>query len=306
MKYLAIIFSVFLFSCSSSNDDVPNTDKPNNDNAPNSNNPSNGGNPILTGRYKISFQAESNIGEKHFKAIYVLNKETPIVVNYDGNITPSGYITTNNIQDIHFYLEMTSGSCYLKNIKMKIEDLQTSQILYQTQSPLLDYIISPDMLTEQAFLNNLYGYPSQHFYPKNNYKFHFIYGSGYYQGSNYYPEYSYKPEILVNKPTRGSLRIVINDSNFKDYELSIPNAWSIRDYEIGSGMNEILSEKNVFNSREKKTYELILPGHLPKIAINLKGINVTATIYLMRKNGSTQTVNVTSTNNQIMTTNFNL
>lgn len=293
MKYIAIIFSIFLFSCSSSSDDVSNTDNPNN-----------GGNPTTTDRYKVSFQAESNTGEKHFKAIYVFNNGTPIVVNYDGNVTASGFKTSNNIQDVDFNIEMTSGSCWLKNIQMKIEDLQTGQITYQTQTPDNLYILSPDMLTEKTFLNNLYGYPAQHFDPKNNYKYHF-YKTSYSYGSNY-PLYSYKPEILVNKPTRGSLRIVIDNYNMNDYQLSIPNAWAIRDYVIGSSMNEILSDTNTFNNNVNKTYELILPGHLSNINVNLKGVNVSATIYLMRKNGTTQTVNVTSTNNQNMITNLTL
>lgn len=293
MKYLAIIFSVFLFSCSSNSDDVPNTDNPNN-----------GENPPTTDRYKISFQAESNAGEKHFKATYVFNNGTPIVENYDGNVSASGYKTSNNITDIDFNLEMTSGSCWLKNIKMKIEDLQTGQITYQTQTPDNLFIISPDMLTEKTFLNNLYGYPVQNFNPQNNFKYHF-YKTSYSYGSNY-PKYSYKPEILVNKSTRGSLRIVIDNYNMNSYQLSIPNAWAIRDYVIGSAMNEILSDTNIFNNNVNKTYELILPGHLSNINVNLKGVNVSATIYLMRKNGTTQTVNVTSTNNQNIVTNLTL
>jgi hypothetical protein len=289
MKNLAIIFLIFLFSCSSSSDDDPN----------------NGENPTTTDRYKISFQAESNAGNKHFKVTYVFNNATPIVVNYDGNVPADGFKTFNNIQeDIDFKLEMTSGSCWLKNIQMKIEDLQTGQIFYQTQNTDNLYIISPDMLTEKTFLNNLYGYPPQNFNPQNNYKYSFSKsGTIYYRN---YPDYSYKPEILVNKPTRGSLRVVINNNNVNGYQLSIPNAWAIRDYVIGSALNEKLSSTNIFNNTIDKTYELILPGHLSNINVNLRGVNVSATIYLMRKNGTTQTENVTSTNNQNIVTNLNL
>lgn len=91
-----------------------------------------------------------------------------------------------------------------------------------------------------------------------------------------------------------------------DYQLSIPNAWAIRDYVVGSSLNNVLSDTNTFNNNVNKTYELILPGHLSSTSINLKGVNVTATIYLMRKDGTTETVTVTSTNNQLMTTSFNL
>ena len=291
MKYLGILLTILLFSCSSNNDDVPNIDNPNN-----------GENPSTTDRYKISFQAESNAGEKHFKATYVFNNGVPIVVNYDGNVSASGYITSNEITNIDFNLEMTSGSCWLKNIKMKIEDLQTGQIIIQSESSSDIFIISPDMLTEKSFLNNLYGYPVQSFYPQNNFKYHFYTLTNSY-GFNF-PNYSYKPEILVNKPTRGSLRIVVDNYNLNSYQLSIPNAWAIRDYVIGSGLNEILSDTNIFNNNVNKTYELILPGHLSNINVNLKGVNVSATIYLMRKNGITQTINVTSTNNQNIVTNL--
>jgi hypothetical protein len=294
MRYLAIIFSIFLFSCSSNNDDIPNSDNPNN-----------GENPTTTDRYKISFQAESNAGEKHFKATYVFNNGTPIVVNYNGNITASGFKTINNIEDIDFTLEMTSGSCYLKNIKMKLEDLKTGRIVYQDLETSDQYIISPDMLTEQKFLNNLYGYPPQNFNPQNNYKYRFRQTST--TVTINYPEYSYKPEILVNKPTRGSLRVVIHDSPDNGYTLRIPNAWSIRDYAIGFCCNEWLSEVNIFNSSQARAYDFILPGHLSNINVNLKGYNkVSATIYLMRKNGTTQTIDVTSTNNNNIVTNLTL
>lgn len=296
MKYITIFLTIIIISCSSSNE-----------NETNSNNTNSIAPSTTTDRYKISFQAEGIAGEKHFKATYIFNNGTPIVVNYDGNVAASGFATTNNIENIDFNLEMTRGSCYLKNTNVKIEDLQTGQTVINMPHSVnggVGYIISPDMLTEKAFINNLYGYPPQNFDAKNNHKYYF-YKHGNSHGYNY-PQYSYRPEILVNKPTRGSLRIVVTPFNMNHFDLSIPSALAIRDYVPSSGMNEILSGTNVFSNNTNKTYELILAGHLSNINVNLKGMNVSAIIYLMRKNGTTQTVNVTSLNNQNIVTNLTL
>lgn len=296
MKYFTIIFSLFLFSCSSNNDDTPNSDNPNIGDNPTT---------IDRDRYKISFQAESNYGVKHFKATYIFNNGTPFVVNYNGNVGASGFVTTNKIdQNISLDLEMLSGPCFLKNIKVKIEDTQTGELIYQDIKDNDYIIVPPDMLTEKVFLSNLYGTPLQAFRPQNNYKYQF----GKYSSNSYargYVNYNYKPEILVNIPTRGSIRVVIHTNG--GYSLSIPNAWSIRDYKIGFCCNDWLSEVNVFNSSQARAYDFILPGHLSNINVNLQGYNkVSATIYLMRKNGTTQTIDVTSTNNNNILTNLTL
>ena len=298
MKYLAIFCSLLLFSCSSNEDEVQNPDNPNN-----------GGNNTTNGRFKISFSAIGSNGEKHFKATYKFDDGTPQVVDYDGNVTPEGFATGDANERIDLEIEMKSGICYLKNINFKVEDLQTGEIKYQSVAlnQSNSYILSPDLLTEKNYLNNLYGYPSQHFNPQNNYKIKYHATINYSsQGWSLSDLYDYRDDILVHKPTRGSLRIVINNYNLNDYQLSIPNAWAIRDYVIGSSLNNVLSDTNTFNNNVNKTYELILPGHLSSTSINLKGINVTATIYLMRKDGTTEAVTVTSTNNQLMTTSFNL
>ena len=197
---------------------------------------------------------------------------------------------------------MLSGPCFLKNIKVKIEDTQTGQLIYQENKDNDFIIVPPDMLTEIVFLNNLNG--TSGFHPQNNYKYRFRkYQSALYQID--VPNYSYKPEILVNKPTRGSLRVVIHTNG--SYILSIPKAWSIRDYAIGYCCNEWLSDVTTFNGRYGRNYDFILPGHLSNINVNLRGYNkVSATIYLMRKNGTTQTIDVTSTNNNDILTNLTL
>ena len=103
---------------------------------------------------------------------------------------------------------MLSGPCFLKNIKVKIEDTQTGELIYQDIKDNDYIIVPPDMLTEKVFLSNLYGTPLQAFRPQNNYKYHFTkypYNS-YTRG---YVNYNYKPEILVNIPTRGSIRVVV-------------------------------------------------------------------------------------------------
>lgn len=298
MKHLFLIFSIFLFSCSSNNDDVQNTESPNNGITPT--------NPTANGRYKISFTATGNSGEKHFKAIYKFDNGTPQIVNYDGLVTPSGFATGDATQRIDLLLEMKSGTCYLKNVEVKVEDLQTGTIKYQ-QSDNQNIIFSPDMLTNSSYLSNIYGRTEPG--PINYYRISF-HGMINYGGSSIGigddDYYVYKNDVLVQKPTRGSMRIVIKNSDPSNYNLSVPNSWAIRDYEINAyPYNYTLSNINNFDTKVSKTYEFILPD-ISNIAINLKGKNVTATIDLMRKNGSTETVNITSTNNQLMTKNFSL
>lgn len=266
-----------------------------------------------TDRYKLSFQAISGMGEKHFKAIYTLGNDEPIVVDYDIDNTAStaltGFITFNTLpNELNLQLEMKESGTYLYNFDVKIEDFQNNitigDITYDGW-----YILPTDLLTEKDFLNDLYNNPPNQFEPKNNYKFNYSKaGSSY--GYSISPKYDYRDDVLVHRQTRGSLRIVVDNWDLNsNYSLNVPNGWAIRDYTIAGNQNDynnILTNENSFSDNIDKTYELILPGHNDNITITLQGDNTDATIYLMRKDGTTETVNVSSLNNELITTNFNL
>ena len=309
MRYL-LFFFIILVSCST--DETQNSDE----------NPDNE-NPIGDGRYKISFSAIGNTGEKHFKAIYKFDDNEPQIVEYDGFVSPQGFMIGDAEERIDFELEMTSGTSYLSNVLMKVEDLLTNEVRYEMN--ILDgtnqYILSPDVLTEKDFLNNLYGTPPQSFNPRNNYKLKYhatiSYGSqGSSTGENYY--YDYRNDVLVHKPTRGSLRIVVDTAPLNlpsDYSLETEQtAWLIQDNsnDPNNGyLNVLLSTStlglNDFNSNNvDETYELILPSHMSELTLKFRGDDATATLYLMRKDGTTETQTITTSNNQLQTINFNL
>ncbi|WP_452221327.1 hypothetical protein [Lacinutrix salivirga] len=310
MRYL-LFFFIILVSCST--DETQNPDE----------NPDNE-NPISDGRYKISFSAIGNTGEKHFKAIYKFDDNEPQIVNYDGFVSPQGFMIGDATERIDFELEMTSGTSYLSNVMMKVEDLLTNEIRYEMD--ILDgtnqYILSPDVLTEKDFLNNLYGTPPQSFNPRNNYKLKYHatinYGSqGSSTGENYY--YDYRDDVLVHKPTRGSLRIVVDTAPLNlpsDYSLETEqNAWLIQDNsnDPNNGFLNILKATSTlspfedFNSNNvDKTYDLILPSHMSELTLKFRGDDANATVYLMRKDGTTETQTISTSNNQLQTINFTL
>ncbi len=310
MKYL-FLFLIILVSCSSDETENPN-ENPENEN------------PISDGRYKISFSAIGNTGEKNFKAIYKFDDNEPQIVEYNGFVSPQGFLIGDAEERIDFELEMTSGTSYLSNVMMKVEDLLTNEVRYEMD--ILDgnnqYILSPDVLTEKDFLNSLYGTPPQSFNPRNNYKLKYhatiSYGSqGASTGESVY--YDYRDDVLVHKPTRGSLRIVVDTAppNLpSQYHLETEqNAWLIKDNssDPNNGFLNILeatstlSQLHDFNSNNvDKTYELILPSHMNELTLKFWGDDATATVYLMRKDGTEETQTVTTSNNQLQTLNFNL
>jgi len=270
-------------------------------------------NPI-TDRYKLSFQAISGNGEKHFKAIYKLGFDEPIIVDYDiletANTAITGFITFNTLpNELKLELEMKENGTYLHNFNVKIEDFQNNITIGEMDYDGW-YIIPTDLLTEREFLNDLYDISNPNtFEPRNNYKFK--YGrAGSSTSVSLGRKYDYRDDILVHKQTRGSLRIVVDNWDLNsDYTLNIPNGWAIRDYTIGgnaNGYNNILTTENSFSNNVDKTYELILPGHNNTTTITLQGDNTQATIYLMRKDGTMETVNIHSENNELITTEFNL
>lgn len=320
MKNLFLLFcSIFLFSCSSNDDEV------------NSNNGNNNGNNPTSGRYKISFDAPGLNGNLNYKVTYKLDN-TEQIITY--NNTKTGFIIGDANNRIDFWIELISGNTYLdlNYITFKVEDLQKGTM--RTISGLSttggyypnQYILSPDMLTEFNFLSNLYGYSIGN--PKNNYKTHFYttlnsngfgsqYGGNGISDSNYY---NFRQDILVQKQTRGSLRISIENNHYLpsgqkgDYTLNIsPNAWLIKDNssDPNNGLLNVLESTSTINNglyinntNTNKTYELILPSNMSNISLKLKGMNVKAIISIMRKNGTSETLNITSTNNQITTQNF--
>lgn len=270
-------------------------------------------NPI-TDRYKLSFQAISGNGEKHFKAIYKLGFDDPIVVDYDiletANTAITGFITFNTLPNvIKFDLEMKENGTYLHNFDVKIEDFQNNMVFGNISYDNW-FIIPTDLLTEREFLNNLYNISNPNsFEPRNNYKFKYRKaGSSYAYSIN--PKYDYRDDVLVHKQTRGSLRIIVDNWDLNShYTLNIPNAWAIKDYTIAGNANDfnnILTSENSFSNNIDKTYELILPGHNDTATITLQGDNTQATIYLMRKDGTTETINIHSENNELITTEFDI
>lgn len=313
MKHFITFFlALVLLSCSSNDDEISNDNNNNN------------GNNTTNGRYKISFNAIGNAGEKHFKATYKFDNGNPIVQNYDGFVTPSGFATGDATQRIDLEIEMTKGNSYLRNIQVKVEDLQTGTVKYELlgfNTPN-QYIISPDMLTEFSFLSNLYGYSISN--PKNNYKTKYHAMISYTaQGGLGISEsdfYDYRQDILSHKVTRGSLRISIENNHYLpsgqkgDYILSIsPNAWLIKDnssnpnngfYNVLEATSTLNNGQYINNTNTNKTYELILPSNMSNVNINLKGMNVKANISIMKKNGTLENVNIISTNNQIQTQTF--
>ena len=164
--------------------------------------------------------------------------------------------------------------------------------------------------------------PPQSFNPRNNYKLKYhatiSYGSqGSSTGENYY--YDYRDDVLVHKLTRGSLRIVVDTAppNLPSqyYLEAEPNAWLIKDNsnDPNNGYLNILeatstlSQLHDFNSNNvDKTYELILPSHMSELTLKFRGDDASATIYLMRKDGTTETQTITTSNNQLQTLNFDL
>lgn len=298
-KYLlSIILLIFLTNCS--------TEETGTETEPTDENP-------ITDRYKLSFQAISGMGEKHFKAIYKLGSDEPIIVDYDipttSSVAVTGFITFNTLpNELKLELEMKENGTYLHNFDIKIEDLQNNMI-FGDMSYDDWYILPTDLLTEKDYLNDLYNNPPNYFEPKNNYKFKYQKaGSSYSTAIS--PKYDYRDDVLVHRQTRGSLRIVVDNWDLNsNYTLNVPNGWAIRDYTIGGNDNDynnILTNENSFSDNIDKTYELILPGHNDDVTITLQGDNTDATIYLMRKDGTTETVNISSQNNELITTNFNI
>ena len=318
---LVILFTFFsLLSCTS-DDGGSETDNNNDIENPD---PGYGNNPS-EGRYKVSFNAQGLNGNINYKVTYKFDNNQEVV---ECNGVKSGYLIGDANNRIDFWIEMVNGNTYLNlnQISFKIEDLQTGNIReINGTSGSNQYIISPDMLTEFSFLTNLYGYNVGN--PKNNYKTHFYttiqsngfgsqYGGGGVSESNYY---DYRNDVLVHKPTRGSIRIVVDNHqppNGSTYYLSsVQNAWLIRENPNGpnTGFYNTLEATstmphNYFNSSiyYDKTYELILPSNMSDITLKFWGDNASATVYLMRKNGTTDTVEVNTANNEEQTINFEL
>lgn len=290
-KYLMFCLAILIFTkCSS---DEPTIVKP------------------VTDRYKLSFEVNSGIGEKHFKVKYYIEDKDSIVVNYDIYNTSITTIKDSITFDTHpnnidFSLVMKETGTYLHQIKFKAEDLKEN-VTIRNYNDDDWYIMPTDLLTEKEFLNNLYNehpnyFTSRHLKP-NFFEPNYFYAFYSTNNSARRPGYHYENDVLKHKNTRGSLRIVI-DNHFQNssYNINVPNGWVIKEL---NGFTWLSSDTSI-NGSSDKTVEYILPGHLDNISVILKGDNTKATIYLMRKDGTVETVDIHSNNNEIITTNFEI
>lgn len=242
-------------------------------------------NPTPNGRYKISFVGETDAEVLNYKVKYVFGNGLTRTVDYVDSQVVSGFETADAAQLVHFEIEMTKGECYFSAVTVKVEDLQTGQVMHQQYYDDY-YLISPDMLTEFAYMQSI-GYP-QSSGVRNNYKMKFVGGLATGTYTHTYPQYDYRAEVLKHKVTRGSVRVVAHGSH--SVNIGHIDRYMVRPTVEGVPYNYNLDYvRGAFSASTAKTYEFIIPSTDPTMVIQSNGA---ATVHLMRKDGTTYSVTI--------------